>query len=554
VQEGLQVGQYVFIRKIGEGGMAEVWEAHHAFLGSRVAVKFLLPEFARNRELQERFLNEARRQAGLQHPNIVRAVDFIENDGRNYFVMQHVEGVSLDDRLKKSEHALTIDEIHSICWDVLSALDYAHIQGIVHRDVKPANMLVDESGRVLLTDFGIAKALREERSMTMTGTTMGTLDYMSPEQILATKNVDARADIYSFGCVLYSMLAGSPPFGSDATSPFVVQDRHVRAAPPPLVFRNSDVPAQVGDVVFKCLEKVPANRFQTCGAVMVALNAAFAAHPVELPDAAPDLGHPPIPADEARPLETVVEVGPPETAQSPRIIIPPVLPPGTVVPPERVKIESGVVQPQNPPETKRSREDKNKVDDAVAPKPSRTGLVIAITCIAIILLAVCGVAFWAMQPEHQRLKRLEARDWSQAHYDDLDFSNCMGVAGCLSRAAQASRLLALSGQGWSALSYNNPIFKDCMNYEPCQRGNAYAAQLLAVKDWRHDGKQFQSNCMNYRPCEESKLVPAKSAPGGGGGAVGEEDLPSCCKDAVNPARCLKKKEQEQIADCSSPIG
>jgi len=178
-----KVGQYTLIRKIGEGGMAEVWEARHDQLGSRAAIKFLLPEFARNKDLQERFLNEGKRQAQLQHPNIVPATDVFQIEGRSHLVMPYFEGQNLEVRLKKENPPLTVLEVRSITGDILSALEYAHSMGVVHRDVKPSNMLIDPTGRVLLMDFGIALALTEEQRLTRTNTSMGTPDYMSPEQV-----------------------------------------------------------------------------------------------------------------------------------------------------------------------------------------------------------------------------------------------------------------------------------------------------------------------------------------------------------------------------------
>lgn len=163
--------------------MAEVWEARYDQLGSRAAIKFLLPEFARNKDLQERFLNEGKRQAKLQHPNIVPATDLFQIEGRGYLVMPYVEGQNLEVRLKKENPPLTVQEVGSITCDILSALEYAHSMGVVHRDVKPSNMLIDPKGRVLLMDFGIALALTEEQRLTRTNTSMGTPDYMSPEQV-----------------------------------------------------------------------------------------------------------------------------------------------------------------------------------------------------------------------------------------------------------------------------------------------------------------------------------------------------------------------------------
>ena len=268
-----KVGQYTLIRKIGEGGMAEVWEARHDQLGSRAAIKFLLPEFARNKDLQERFLNEGKRQAQLQHPNIIPAMDFFQVEGRSFLVMQYVEGENLESRLKRENPALTLKEVRSIAVDILSALDYAHSKGVVHRDVKPSNMLLDANGRVLLMDFGIALALTEEQRLTRTNTSMGTPDYMSPEQITRPLEVDFRSDIYSFGCVLYAMLSGNPPFSFEGATAFAIHDRHVRAAPPLLVYRNPGIPRGVGNVVLKCLEKNPANRYQTCAEIIPVLEA-----------------------------------------------------------------------------------------------------------------------------------------------------------------------------------------------------------------------------------------------------------------------------------------
>jgi serine/threonine protein kinase len=270
-----KVGQYTLVRKIGEGGMAEVWEARHDQLGSRAAIKFLLPDFARNKDLQERFLNEGKRQAQLQHPNIIPAMDFFQVEGRSFLVMQYVEGENLENRLKKENPPLTLDEVRSIARDILSALEYAHSKGVVHRDIKPSNMLLDPNGRVLLMDFGIALALTEEQRLTRTNTSMGTPDYMSPEQITRPLDVDFRSDIYSFGCVLYAMLSGNPPFSFEGATAFAIHDRHVRAAPPPLVFRNPEIPRGVANVVVKCLEKDPANRYQTCGEIIPALEAAL---------------------------------------------------------------------------------------------------------------------------------------------------------------------------------------------------------------------------------------------------------------------------------------
>ena len=524
MQEELRIGQYILVDKIGEGGMAEVWEAHHVFLDNRVAVKFLLPEYARNRELQERFLNEAKRQAQLQHQNIVPALDFFQVEGRSYLVMQYVEGQSLDERLKKPNPPLSIEEIHSISWDVLSALDHAHLQGVVHRDVKPANVLLDRSGRALLMDFGIAKALHEERSMTMTGTSMGTPDYMSPEQIREPRKVDARSDVYSFGCVLYAMLSGDPPFGTEATSPFVVQDRQVRDAPPALVYSNSKVPLVVGDVVFRCLEKDPSKRFQSCGAVMIALDAAISP-PLHLADDKDSL-HP-----SGRTGTDHGTIG--DTTRRPHPVTHIDTGGGSKSTGDagQTRIDS---QPQNP-------------NAAKSPTDIRTpsGIKKYVMAGAAVAVLISALAYFFMRPKSSPAAQPQVPpDYSHARYDDPALSNCKGDNECQERKAQADKLAGV--QDWNKLPYNSPLLRDCMAYEPCMARKAHAEQLLAVTDWRHADKQLLSDCMSYQPCVKGNRPPVV-------GSGDEGDLPSCCKNAANPAACRAAKKREQLPDCASPL-
>jgi len=256
--------------------MAEVWEARHAILGDRVAVKFLLPESANDEALRARFAHEGWFCRRLQHPNIVAVLDVISADERICLVMQYIDGQDLEIRLR-SGSPLSLEEMRNISWDVLSALDYAHSLGVVHRDVTSANVLIDQNARTFLINFGKAVGLGEERSASRSNATIGTPEYMSPEQVISPDSVDPRSDIYSFGCVLYAMLTGHPPFGSDGDTAFHIQDCHVRQAPPPLVYLNPDVPSTVEQVVLRCLEKDPARRYQSCRAVMNALNAAISA-------------------------------------------------------------------------------------------------------------------------------------------------------------------------------------------------------------------------------------------------------------------------------------
>ncbi|HTW66083.1 MAG TPA: protein kinase [Bryobacteraceae bacterium] len=283
---GRTVGQYILERKVGAGGMAEVWEATHVHLGTRAAIKFLLPKFSGDPQLEERFLSEGKRQARLRHPNIVPAVDFLQIEGHSYLVMQFVSGQSLEARLEQQSGPLPLPEVEAVSSDVLSALEYAHNQQpqLVHRDVKPSNILIEDTGRAMLTDFGIAIAMGAERRLTSAGLTVGTPDYMSPEQILRPNAVDWRSDIYSFGVVLYTLLTGVPPFSSDDATEFSVKEGHVRGVPPPMSDRNPGLSPTLEAVVLKCMEKDPANRYQSCNAVMSALADAINTAPLSVID------------------------------------------------------------------------------------------------------------------------------------------------------------------------------------------------------------------------------------------------------------------------------
>jgi phosphate transport system substrate-binding protein len=387
MHEQFKVGQYVLERKLGEGGMAEVWEARHVHLGTHAAIKFLLPRLAGDPELEARFLDEGKRQSQLQHQNIVSAVDFLQIDGRSFLIMQYIEGLSLETRLKEQNGPLALEEVHSISWDVLSALDYAHSCGVVHRDVKPSNILLDKSGRVYLTDFGIALALSDEPRKTRTGAAIGTAVYMSPEQILRPRMVDARADIYSFGCVLYAMLSGGPPFGAEGETDFFIKDCHVRTSPLPLIYRNPSIAQSVEQVVLQCLEKDPAKRFQTCGAVMTALDAAISGTGIPIPTPAPTLVPAPTPvrsptqleAPAFRPIST-----PPPT---------PVPTNARLVPPQSVPLQAIAVQPTPVPVVSKPKSGK------------RYGILIAVLVCLVLAASVASYYLFFIPPD--TLLRLE---------------------------------------------------------------------------------------------------------------------------------------------------
>src|SRR5690349_14830233 len=220
MEKGYQLQQWVFVEKIGGGGMAEVWKARHTQLNEFAAIKFLLPNFFGDAEVQERFLREGRSQFILRHPNIVRSSDFLNQDNRYFLVMDYIDGRSLY-ALAMDEGPLDAARVVRLAVPLLDALAYAHDKGIIHRDVKLQNILLDENEKPFLTDFGIAKALRSEggtsagRGRTSAGTILGSMECMSPEQIQHPADIDGRSDIYSFGCVLYDLLTGQPPFVSE---------------------------------------------------------------------------------------------------------------------------------------------------------------------------------------------------------------------------------------------------------------------------------------------------------------------------------------------------
>src|ERR1041385_9143772 len=268
-----QVGSYILEQKLGEGGMAEVWKARHQVLGTYVAIKFLSAGYSGNTDLEQRFLSEGKKQARLFHPNIVSAYDFLYAEGRSYLIMKFIEGESLDELLFRLQAPMQLPQVLAISTDVLHALEYAHTQNIVHRDIKPSNILIEKGERALVTDFGVAMVVGEKRT-TRIGMAIGTPHYMSPEQILGSADIDRRADIYSFGCVLYQMLTGKAPFeaaeGEDDTE-FIIQDKHVRQQPVPPRQWNPYIPEHIERAVLKVLEKKAADRFISCQDLLAAL-------------------------------------------------------------------------------------------------------------------------------------------------------------------------------------------------------------------------------------------------------------------------------------------
>ena len=263
MKAGDRVLSYIVERELGEGGMGTVYLARHTVLNQRVAIKALSSLLSRDHAVRERFIQEANIQAALRHPGIVQVLNADVENEQPVLVMEYIEGKSLAEVLE-FRGALPVNDALKIMEQVLSAVGYAHGQGVIHRDLKPENIMATAAGAVKVTDFGIAKVIGSTR-LTRTGTVMGSAHYMSPEQILNPETVDARSDIYSLGCVFYELLTGHPPFGgkhaTETDNDFKVKSAHVNEAVPLL---TSSIPEWLAQVVMKMLEKAADKRPASC--------------------------------------------------------------------------------------------------------------------------------------------------------------------------------------------------------------------------------------------------------------------------------------------------
>ena len=278
---GRTFGPYKVLEKSGEGGMGLVYKGFQESLNRYVAIKVLRGELARDQQFIARFRPEALAVAKLSHPNILHIFDTGAAHGTYYIVMDYVDGGSLSDLIARGP--LDAETAVSIAAQVADALDYAHSQSLIHRDVKPANVLLTGEGRPLLTDFGIARALDASTRLTRTGTQIGTPEYMAPEQAQG-EQVDGRTDIYALGIVLYEMLTGWAPFS--ASTPMATLYKQVNAPLPPLRQTKAEVPTWLESVVKKSLAKRPQDRFQRASEFAAALRrrpAASKAQPLPVP-------------------------------------------------------------------------------------------------------------------------------------------------------------------------------------------------------------------------------------------------------------------------------
>jgi serine/threonine protein kinase len=275
---GKAFGPYTIVEKIAEGGMAVVYKGFQESLNRYVAIKVLRGELAQDQQFIARFRREALAAGKLSHPSILQVYDAGVAHGVYYIVMDYAQGGTLKELTRWGP--MDPERAASLIAQVADALGYAHQQGLVHRDVKPTNILLTRDGRPLLTDFGIAKALYETSQLTRTGTSIGTPDYMAPEQIEG-KPVDGRTDIYSLGIVLYELLSGRVPFR--ASTPVALLYKQINDPPPPLRSLNVEVPSWLEAVLDKALAKRPQDRFQQASEFAQALRQQYVPGPVARP-------------------------------------------------------------------------------------------------------------------------------------------------------------------------------------------------------------------------------------------------------------------------------
>lgn len=278
---GKQFGPYRIVAPLGEGGMAAVYKAYQPSMDRYVALKVLPRHFADDPQFIQRFEQEAKVLAKLQHPHILPVHDFGESEGYTYMVMPLITGGDLADLFDNEPFSL--EEINHIISQVGEALDYAHAQGVVHRDVKPSNILIDSRGNCLLNDFGLAKLVAGSSKLTSTGLIVGTPSYMSPEQGMGQPS-NGRTDIYALGVILYELATGQVPFRAE--TPMAVVIKHIQDPLPPPTKLRPNIPEAIERVILKALAKKPEDRYATAGEMVKALQAAIAAQPAAKNDPA----------------------------------------------------------------------------------------------------------------------------------------------------------------------------------------------------------------------------------------------------------------------------
>lgn len=311
-QPGDRVGDYEVLAVLGAGGMGKVYKVRNVISDRVEAMKVLLPNLAESPELGERFIREIKLQASLSHPNIAALHTALHHEDQLLMLMEFVDGITLEQLVRSGP--LRLEEAINYTAQVCDALAYAHARGIIHRDLKPSNMMLTPEGVVKLLDFGIAKFV-QDRSMTKTGFLVGSLPYISPEQIEGLPDIDARTDIYSLGITLYQLVTGRVPFEAD--SEYSLMRKHLQEMPVPPVQRMPDVPQGLNDIILTAIEKDRNRRFQSAAAMGAALRSLGASPGMALP-AQPAAATPPSPTP----------VPPPMTPEPAWAGLPPVPSPG----------------------------------------------------------------------------------------------------------------------------------------------------------------------------------------------------------------------------------
>jgi serine/threonine protein kinase len=263
---GSRVGDYEILEILGAGGMGRVYKVRNSLSDRIEAMKVLLPDLEGTPGFADRFMREIKVQASLDHPNMARLYTAVRADNQILMLMEYVEGITLEKMMDSGR--VPIDRAVDYIAQVLSALSYAHARGVIHRDLKPANMMVTAGGLVKLMDFGIAR-MKADRKLTQTGSTLGSLYYMSPEQINGTMELDSRSDIYSLGVTLYEIVTGVRPFQGD--SGYKIMAAHLESKPLPPVQKTPGLPRGLSEIVMQALEKDPEKRFQSADAFRTAL-------------------------------------------------------------------------------------------------------------------------------------------------------------------------------------------------------------------------------------------------------------------------------------------
>jgi serine/threonine protein kinase len=392
---GARKGDYIILGTLGAGGMGKVYKVRNSLSDRVEAMKVLLPDLSDQKDLADRFLREIKVLASLHHPNIAELRTALTIDNQLVMIMEYVEGVTLSQRLQQGP--LSYADTIAYMDQVLSALAYAHSKGVVHRDIKPANMIVTPQQVTKLMDFGIARSTNAEMGLTMTGTTLGSVAYMSPEQVRC-EPIDARSDLYSVGVSLYEMITGQRPYVSDNN--FEVMQAHLQIPPTEPKDVKLDIPAPLSQLIMMAMAKDPVNRFQTADAFRAALASV-----------APLVGSPTpaIPLSPPSPTITAEYTPVPHAPATPRSITArPATTPSTPATPRSVTARPAVappVAPAPPPPAYTPQPTPSAPASTVALPPpaaakSKTGLIIGAIVALVVILAL--VAFFGFADELMR--------------------------------------------------------------------------------------------------------------------------------------------------------